>query len=143
MFDQYFQGWEVRPEFQPEFISLWEGWLGPGHIHELDQVAEPQWQRFNALLKLVVERYDVLRADPERSQVTLISNPDEITQSFDASMAKDASQFVRLVIPALGCVLAEDWDFTYILWYKDQAAVDALAPLVESAGLHHFRRSAA
>ena len=143
MLDQYFQGWEVRAEFQAEFISLWPGWLGPGQVYRLDQVTEAEWQRFNDLLALLVERHEVLLADLELGQLRSLAGADGVAQSYQAAMSKDASQFTRLVIPELDCVLTEDWDFTYILWHRDGAAVNALAPLVEKAGLYHFGRAAA
>jgi hypothetical protein len=143
VFDQYFEGHEVRAEFKREFISLWPGWLGPAQSHKLDEVTESEWQRFNDLLSLVVKRYRVLLVDLELSQLKDMDDADAISQPYQAAMNKDASQFIRLVIPELGCVLAEDWDYTYILWHNDGAAVAALAPLVEKAGLHHFGLKAA
>ena len=143
MLDQYFDDWEIRGGFKEEFISLWPGWLGPEQYHKLDEVTESEWQRFNDLLTLIAERYDVLVADLELRELKNVRGASEIRQSYEAAMNKDASQFLRFVIPELGCVLAEEWDYTYILWHKDGSAVAELAPLVTKAGLHHFGRSAA
>jgi len=143
MLAQYFQGWDVTPEYRPEFISLWPGWLGPENYHLLDCVAESEWQRFNDLLALIASRYEVLAANLELGQLSAIASSNEITQTYAAAMTKDASQFTRIVIPELDCVVSEDWDFTYIVWHKDRTAIDSLAPLVERAGLHHFGREPA
>jgi hypothetical protein len=53
-------------------------------------------------------------------------------------MQKDASLFSQFVIPALDCVITEEWDYTYILWHRDTRALEALKPLLSDANLHHF-----
>ena len=138
MYCHYFQEWEVRPEFQKEFISLWSGWLGEANLHKLDQVTEAEWGRFNTLLALTFERYEVFIANPEEGILRKAMGASELTQAYSEAMAKDASTFTRLVIPELNCALTEDWDYTYILWHKGGSAIAALAPLIEQAQLHHF-----
>ena len=51
---------------------------------------------------------------------------------------KDFSQFTHFVIPELDAVFTEEWDYTWILWHRGNGAVEALAPLVADAGLHHW-----
>jgi hypothetical protein len=53
-------------------------------------------------------------------------------------MQKNASQFFQLVIPALDCVITEEWDYTYILWHRDVDALGAIKPLLFGARLEHF-----
>lgn len=138
MYDQYFHDRTVRPEFQKEFISLWKGWLGPENLHKLDRVKESEWERFNHFLALVFERYKLFIANPKQHSCKKVIYVNELMQTYEEAMTKDSSQFTRLLIPELSCVLTEDWDFTYILWHKNRVVVDALAPLIERAELHHF-----
>ena len=142
MYDQYFQDMDVRPEFKKEFISLWNGWLGKENLHKLDLVEESEWNRFNDLLALICARYEVLIADPANCSCKVVAHASELVQNYDEAMAKDTSQFTRLVVPELNCALTESWDFTFILWHLDGVAVETLAPLIEQAKLHHFAQDA-
>jgi hypothetical protein len=38
----------------------------------------------------------------------------------------------------LGCVISEEWDYTYIIWHKNNGAVEALAPYIKASRLEHF-----
>ena len=136
--DHYFKEHEVRPEFQKEFISLWEGWLGPDSYYKLDQVTESDWQRFNDLVRLISERYDVLIVNLANRTCWKATEASQLVQTYEHAMQKESSTFMRIVIPELHCVLAEEWDFTYILWHKDLASVAAISPLIRQARLHHF-----
>jgi len=138
MYSQYFHECEVRPEFRKEFISLWPGWLGPENLHKLEAVTEVEWSRFNNLLTQIVERHDVFIADLVNETLRKVRHARELMQLYDESQNKSHSAFTKLVIPGLSCALTEEWDFTYILWYKDRAAVAVLAPLISRAQLHHF-----
>jgi hypothetical protein len=40
--------------------------------------------------------------------------------------------------PELGCVVTEEWDYTYIIWHKNNGAVEKLAPFIKKAKLKHF-----
>lgn len=138
MYCQYFQEWDVRPEFQKEFISLWNGWLGPENLHKLDEVKESEWERFNHLLGLIFALYEIFIANHEECSCKKVAHADELMKTYEEAMTEDASKFTSLVIPELGCVLTEDWDFTYIIWHKNGVAVEALAPLIEQVKLLHF-----
>ncbi len=142
MYDKYFQDSRVRPEFEKEFISLWDGWLGTENLHKLDEVEESEWNRFNCLLAMIFDNYEVLIANPEQCSCTKVMHASEIIQEFDGAMAKDSSRFTKLIIPEINCVLTEDWDFTYILWHKNGVEVQTLSPLIAQAKLHHFGPSA-
>jgi len=139
MYSRYFDDWEVRPEFKKEFISLFNGWLGKTDLHKLDEVTEVEWERFNVLLNLVCQQYESYAVDCGQQLFRRVSHPAEVLQTYEGAMKKSSSNFIRLVIPALDCVLTEDWDYTYILWYKSETAVEAMHTLISQAGLHHFR----
>lgn len=61
-----------------------------------------------------------------------------LLDDYQARLHKDGSQFSQFVIPALDCVITEEWDHTYILWYRDIGALDAIKPLLVEAKLKHF-----
>ena len=67
---------------------------------------------------------------------------DPILDDYQTSMQKDGSHFFWFVIPALDCVLTEEWDYTYILWHRNVSALDAIKPLLDQAKLKHFSDSA-
>ncbi len=138
MYSEYFQEWELRPEFEKEFISIFDGWLGKDNPNKLDEVTENEWLRFNALVEFISKSYDVALADTGLQSVRGVENIDEVLCTYKESMNKDSEQFTKLVIPKLQCVLSEDWDYTYILWHKGNGALEALKPLINKAGLYHW-----
>lgn len=138
MFSQYFDDWEVKPEFEKEAISLWSNWLGEANLYKLDEVTENEWARFNSLLTLIANKYEVGLADCDSESISKLEDIEAALPSYLNSVNKDASQFLKYVIPELDCVLTEEWDYTYILWHKKNGALEALAPLIAEAGLYHF-----
>lgn len=42
-------------------------------------------------------------------------------------MEKDSSLFLKLVLPELGCIISEEWDYTYIVWHQNNGALEAHA----------------
>src|ERR1700712_5616969 len=143
MFGNYFEDWEVKREFTKEFVSVFDGWLGTEELHELDDVTENEWKRFNTLINLISERYEIQVVNCERKTCLPVSNVESVLQTYAAAMEKDSSHFTKLVIPSLDCVLTEEWDYTYIVWHKNNGAVEALKPLVTAAGLYSFNGLAA
>ncbi|MBS1197740.1 MAG: hypothetical protein H6R18_1525 [Proteobacteria bacterium] len=121
-----------------EFVSIFEGWLGVDNLHKLDEVNECDWEKFNRLIVLISEKYSIQLADCERKTCTPVSNVKPILQTFAQALEKDSSLFTKLVIPELDCVLTEDWDYTFIVWHKNNGAVEALKPLFVAAGLYNF-----
>jgi hypothetical protein len=138
MYEKYFDDWEVKPEFAKEFISLFAGWLGVEKLHKLDEVTDENWEKFNTLITVISERYEITVADRERKTCSPISNIRSVLQTRAESMGKYSSHFTQLVIPELDCVLTEEWDYTYILWHKHNGAVEAIKPFVSATGLHSF-----
>lgn len=138
MFSDYFEEWEIKPEYSKEFISLWSGWLGKENYHKLDEVTENEWGRFNSFLKSISEKYSIEKVDFEAQSITKVDNIETLLSSYSESMNKDSSMFTNIVLPELECVISEEWDYTYIIWHKKNGAVEALSPLIESDGLKHF-----
>ncbi len=138
MFSKYFEENEIKSEFRKEFISLWPGWLGDENHNKLDEVSEVEWARFNTLIRLISTNYNMKLVD---CKTETISNIDEIEitlSSYKESMNKDSSQFVKYIIQELDCILTEEWDYTYILWHKNNGAIEALNPFITKTGLYHF-----
>jgi hypothetical protein len=95
---------------------------------------------------IVFDPEDLESPVPVTDNITLtfneaIQNIDDIgitLSSYKESMNKDSSQFSKYAIPELDCIFTEEWDYTFILWHKNNGAVEALKPLITKAGLYHF-----
>lgn len=138
MFDEYFEDYEVRADFSREYVSLWPGWLGKERYHLLDEVREEEWSRFNAWVSAISKSFRIGIANYSSETVEF---PDEIEphlSNYADSMEKDSTQFSKFVIPELNCVITEEWEYTYIIWHKDDGAVEALTPYILNSRLHHF-----
>lgn len=138
MLNKYFKDSQVKPEFDKEFISLFNGWLGQEKMHRLDEVSEEEWSKFNSLLQAIYEKYKLYIVDLNESKYKIVKNINEISDSYSVSMNKKSSQFTQLIIPELECVLTEEWDYTYILWHKNSGARELIVPLVSKVGLFNF-----
>ena len=138
MFSEYFEGFEVRPEYSKEFVSLWKEWLGSDIHYKLDEVTEKEWSRFNELLRSVSKDFAVEMADCQQQSLTKINDIESVLSSYEESLSKDASDFTRLVVSDLGCVISEDWDYTYIIWHKNNGAIETLSPYIKAASLESF-----
>ncbi len=138
MFSKYFEENEIKSEFHKEFISLWSGWLGDENYHKLDEVSESEWARLNALIRLISNNYRMEIVDCKTDSTSNIIEIEKTLSSYIESMNKESSQFVKYIIPELGCILTEEWDYTYILWHKNNGAIEALNPLITKTGLYHF-----
>jgi len=135
----FFQDLEIKPKFKKEFISIFKGWLGHENLHQLDEVTEVEWARFNAYLRLLHQHYRLCIADLETMSCTDINDIEATIMNHKDSLNKDSSQFTKITIPKLHAVLTEEWDFTWILWHVNNGAVEALSPLIEQADLFHWR----
>lgn len=143
MYDQYFNNREVRGEFKKEYVSLWSGWLGEKELYRLDHVTEMESERFNELLLLIAQVFVVKRVVCSEEQLIAVDDMALELSTYEESMSKTSSMFSKFLIPELECVITEEWDYTYILWYKDEAAIKKLSPLIKEANLHHFPDSQA
>ncbi len=138
MYEKYFDGWDVRNEFHREFVSIFNGWLGASNLHKLDDVKESDWDKFNDLIQCIFKKYNLQVINCEEKSCIPVKSVNSILQTHADSQEKDSSQFIRLLIPELDCLITEDWDYTFIIWYKNIGAVEALAPLIKSVGLYSF-----
>lgn len=137
-YHEYFDGCEIKPEFDKEFISLWPGWLGEESLHQMNEVTKEEWSRFNLLLHSLAEEYEIKITDCDVENISKVENIENTFSTYEESMNKDSSLFTQYVLPGLGCVISEDWDYTYIIWHKNNGAVEALSPFIAKAGLNHF-----
>lgn len=137
-YDTFFENGEVRADFRKEYISLWTGWLGKDRLHLLDEVRDEEWSRFNRWLRAVFHAFGMGVVNREAETIEFPAEVEPLLSEHADAMQKDASQFSQFVIPALDCVITEEWDYTYILWHRDTGALEALKPLLLDANLHHF-----
>jgi hypothetical protein len=138
MFDEYFEGWEVKPEYSKEFVSLWKGWLGQEKCHKLDEVTEREWARLNDLLRRLAYDFSLETANCEKQTLSKVNDIESVLSSYEESLNKEESEFTKLVIPELKCVISEEWDYTYIILHKDNGAREALLPYIKAANLESF-----
>jgi hypothetical protein len=138
IYNMFFDHGEVRPDFRKEYISLWSGWLGKERLHLLDEVSEDEWLRFNRLLLAVFRTFRMGVVDHSAETVEFPARLEPLLSDHQESGRKDASKFSQFVIPALDCVITEEWDYTYILWHRNIDALEAIKPLLSEARLQHF-----
>jgi hypothetical protein len=138
IYRQFFEDGEVRPDFTKEYISLWPGWLGKDQLHLLDEVSEDEWLRFNRMLRAVFDAFRMGVVNRAEKVVEFPAQLEPFLDDYPTAMQKNASQFSQFVIPALDCVLTEEWDYTYILWHRNLEALEAITPLLDQAKLKHF-----
>jgi hypothetical protein len=137
MYQSFFENWEVKTDFTKEFVSLWGYWLGD-ESYKLNLVTENEWSRFNEFIKLLSQHFMVKLADCKSEKLLDINNIQDTFSNHSESMNKDDSLFSRYVLPELDCVVTEEWDYTYIIWHKNNGAVEKLAPFIAKAKLKHF-----
>ena len=138
MFNQYFDDWEVKPQFEKEYLSLWSGWLGKENYHLLDAVTEKEWSRFNSFILTISKTFKIGIADHNMRSVAFPNDISSTLSSYSDSMNKDSTLFSQYVLPEMECVITEEWDYTYILWHKNNGAVERLSPYIDKVDLKHF-----
>ena len=138
MIKHYFEDSEVKDEYKKEYISLFSGWLGTDNLYKLDEVTEKEWSKFNALLTELNNNYKLYSVNTDDESCSQVKDIDELIDTYNESMNKEASQFIKLIIPELNCVITEAWDYTYILWHKDSKAIETLSPIIKNVGLYQF-----
>ncbi len=136
-FEDYFKDLEVRQEYKKEFISLWNGWLGEKSYHKLDEVTEQDWNKFNHLIKLIADKYNILLVDFSKKKLIKIDDIEDTLSNYEDSMKKSSDEFSYYVIPQLNCIINEDWDYTYIIWYQKNI-IEKLDKMIKEVGLYHF-----
>lgn len=138
VYDTFFDHGDVRSFYKKQFISLWDGWLGNDRLHLLDEVGEGEWLRFNRMLLAASEIFRIGVVDRLAETVVFPDQLGPMLSDYQESMQKDSSQFSQFVIPELDCVITEEWDYTYILWYRNVAALEAVEPLITQEELKLF-----
>ncbi|MBD8083124.1 hypothetical protein [Chryseobacterium caseinilyticum] len=138
MFNKYFDDEVVKSEYKKQFISLWPEWLCKENYHLLDEVTEADWSKFNFLINTIFKHYRMQLVDLKERKLNEISNIDETLPNYEDSMTKTSNEFSIYVIPELECLLSEDWDYTFIIWYTDKNVIEKLKPFIEKSGLYSF-----
>ena len=138
MISEYFDDWEVKDEFSQEFISLWEGWLGRDNFYKLDEVTEVEWKGFNQLIEFMHSKYEMYAVDVENEKFYKLVDLDNYLPSYKEDMGRGEINFTTIIIPSLNAVLVETWDYTYILYHKNNGTVEELKPLIKESNLFSF-----
>jgi hypothetical protein len=138
MFNKYFDDEVVKIEYKKQFISLWTEWLGKENYHQLDEVTKADWSKFNSLIEIIFRHYRMQLVDLNARKLNEINNIEETLCNDEDSMTKTSNEFSIYIIPELECILSEDWDYTFIIWYIDKKVIEKLQPFIEKSGLYHF-----
>jgi len=138
----YYNCGDVRKEYALEFITLWPNWLGTEEANKLDEVTKKQWARFNRLIYLLRQNFELLVPNHLNRKFKPISELSIYLSGYRDSLEKQSRDFSDFVIPKLDCVISENWDYTYILYHKNNGALEAVSPIIRQAGLKHFRQNA-
>lgn len=137
-YSKYFEDCEVKPEFEKEFVSLWSDWLGKENLHILDEVTKEEWSLFNDLIRLISDKFKIEILDCGTEFISDVSDIETTLSTHEDSLKKTAADLSKYILPELECVFSEDWDYTYIIWHKNNGAIEALTPFIDKAGLKHF-----
>jgi hypothetical protein len=140
LFYEYYEACEIKPEFEKEFISLWPGWLGPDNYHKLDEVAEYEQERFKVLIGHIAKNYNLLLVNIDKQTVAVIDDIEKTLVGYTESRSKGSSEFFQFIIPELDCLLTEEWDYTFIIWYKNKNVIEKLKPFIKESKLFHFSK---
>ncbi|RXF00249.1 hypothetical protein D9981_09655 [Pseudoalteromonas phenolica O-BC30] len=135
---EYFDDLDVKKEFSQEFISLWSGWLGRDECYKLDEVSEAEWERFNQLVRLLHSEYEMYAVNLENETINKLEDLDKYLPTYAEDMDRGQMNFTTIIIPSLNAVLAETWDYTYVLYHKNNGAVESLKPLIKKSNLYSF-----
>ena len=120
------------------FVSVFDGWLGPGDVHQLDEVEPDEWRKFWALNEMLLAGFDLFRVEGGSGACHPVRSAREVRGSWHADGGTDGP--LVLFVPALECVYEEHHDYTNLLWHRAGAAPRPFLDLAERVGLHHFDR---
>lgn len=135
-YTEYFDTWKVRPEYAKEFICIFNGWLGKDNLHKLDEVGAVEWNKYNALILKLSENYQIQLANIDTQEIVEINELNGVLTPYEEYI--ETESFKHYIFPELDCILAQDWDFTWILWHKNNGALEAIAPIIKKVGLYNF-----
>ena len=138
MYEEYCADHSFKSDFKPEFVSLWDGWLGKDNLHKLDEVTPIEWGKFNTLLRQLSQHYTLLAISHETKQVAKVSDIEAYLSTYEQAMNKDSDQFSSFIIQELSCAISESWDHTYIIWHREKGEIELLSPLIKACDLEHF-----
>ncbi|MBH0050628.1 hypothetical protein [Pseudoalteromonas sp. SWYJZ19] len=138
MYRSYFKEWDVKSDFVQEFVTLWDGWLGEDECYKLDLVTEKEWCCFNNFIKSISNKYKLMAVDCDSEKLIEIDDINKTLSTYKNSINKGPDSFSKYVIPELNCIITEEWDYTYIIWHKNNGALEKLIPLINEVGLKNF-----
>ena len=110
-------------------------------IEKLDQVTIKSWKKFNRLVVILNSAFDLFTTDDRVRKLVPISNIHLHLSGYRDDQKKSSSDFSIFVIPELGVILEEHWDYTWLLQYRDQSSLERMASHIKAAGLYHFASS--
>ena len=128
------------------FVSVFDGWLKPEEVSRLEEIEPEEWQRFWHFSDLLAGRFTLWALDKEAGSM----RPFDFGRDGRSGWYSDeggswGGHFspydpAILYVAELDCVIEEHFDYTSLVWHRDEEAISALRTAVEEAGLYVFGR---
>ena len=123
-----FDHWLTQDEFQPEI-----------HAEDRKEIAE----RRNRLQNFIIDLFNMTPTftwkRKRNNQIFLYRIETEIQILSKCAIQNqhgETGQRYDIILPELRAVYSEEWDWTNIVWFKDQAKIQPLIELAEKSGLY-------
>ncbi len=142
---------EPGSEYTYRAVSVFDQWLGPERLSELDIHGEERvakiaaLDRFNRRVVESAEPHRIEIADARRDDGVVVrpfQTPAEALSYVKQSAEHESSEsFFRVLLPPWRAVYLEGWDFTNVFYLRDLARIEALDALASECGLFVLERN--
>lgn len=132
-------------DYQMIFVSVFDHWLTPDEsepdIHtddkaELNQSRE-KFKNFNAGLYNLTSTYSWKYKRNNRFFIYPFTSLNQLTKKCKIEdQHGESGRRYDLIIPDLGAVYSEEWDWTNIIWFREKEKIMPLIELAKESGLH-------
>lgn len=128
------------------FVSVFDGWLKPEEAGKLEEVVAEEWQQFWRFSDLLADRFTLWALSKDAGSMRLFDSEREGRSRWYSDEGGNwlghLAPFgpVILYVAELDCVIEEHFDYTSLVWHRDEETILALQPVVEEAGLYVFSR---
>ena len=132
-------------EYKLIFVSVFDHWLTEdefqSEIHTEDRTELNE--RRDKFIKFIVGLYNLTSIYSwkykrhNRFYIYPFTSLNQLTEKckIDYQLGEIGSRY-DLMIPDLGAVYSEEWDWTNIIWYRDKEKIKPLIDLAKESGLH-------
>lgn len=128
IFVSVFDHWLTQDEFQPEI-----------HTEDPKEIAERRYKLQNFIIGLfnITPTFTWKRKRNNRIFLYRLETEKQILiKCAIQNQHGETGQRYDIILPELRAVYSEEWDWTNIVWFKDQAKIQPLIELAEKSGLY-------